>query len=32
MGPAEAKKILAGFGITALLAGVALAGCKSAGA
>jgi radical SAM modification target selenobiotic family peptide len=31
MGSSEAKKVLAGFGIAALLAGVALAGCKSGG-
>lgn len=31
MGSSEAKKVLAGFGIAALLAGVALTGCKSGG-
>ena len=31
MGTSEAKKVLAGFGIAALLAGVALTGCKSGG-
>jgi radical SAM modification target selenobiotic family peptide len=31
MGSSEARKVLAGFGIATLLAGVALTGCKSAG-
>ena len=31
MGSSEAKRILAGFGIATLLAGVALTGCKSGG-
>lgn len=31
MGSSEAKKILAGLGIAALLAGVAATGCKSGG-
>lgn len=31
MGSSEAKKVLAGFGIAALLTGVALTGCKSGG-
>ena len=32
MSSSEAKKILAGFGIATLLAGVALTGCKTAAA
>jgi radical SAM modification target selenobiotic family peptide len=31
MGSSDAKKVLAGFGLATLIAGVALSGCKSGG-